>query len=109
MPSGYYITDLGRSLDEFSKNFLDKLDSRTIFIVIGVGRNNYKDLHLSLFEKLSRRSWRTIWLTPETSFLWGRGDSDMLKYAPRCDVILQAGTLAELTRAVDKRLDTEGC
>jgi hypothetical protein len=36
--------------------------------------------------------------------LWGTGDSDMLKYAPLCDVILQVSTLAELTVAVDKLL-----
>jgi len=51
-----------------------------------------------------RRSRRTIWLTPEGPMLWGSGDSDMLKYVPMCDVILQAGTLRELTRAVDRLL-----
>lgn len=86
------------------KVFLDNIDSRTTFIVVGDGRNNYNDPCLGLFEKLARRSRRTIWLTPEAPFLWGSGDSDMLKYAPRRDVILQEGTLAELSRAVDKLL-----
>ncbi|MGQ9490770.1 MAG: hypothetical protein ACUVR4_04775 [Anaerolineae bacterium] len=36
--------------------------------------------------------------------LWRTGDSDMLKYAPLCDTILQVGTLAELTAAVDRLL-----
>jgi hypothetical protein len=30
----------------------------------------------------------------------------MLKYAPNCDVILHASTLAQLTTAVDKLLQT---
>jgi hypothetical protein len=45
-----------------------------------------------------------IWLNPEPPMLWSTGDSDMLKYAPWCDTILQVGTLAELAAAVDKLL-----
>jgi len=104
MPSGFYNTDFGGSLTDFSRSYMDKIDSRTTFIVVGDGRYNYRDPRLDLFDKISRRSRRTIWLTPEGPMLWGSGDSDMLKYAPMCDVILQAGTLSELIAAVDKLL-----
>lgn len=104
MPSGYYNTDLGYSLENFEHQFIETVDSRTTFIIVGDGRNNYNDPRLDLFNRITRRSRRTIWLTPEAPALWGTGDSDMLKYAPKCDVILQAGTLAELTAAVDKLL-----
>lgn len=104
MPSGYYNTDLGSSLEDFTKDFLDTMDSRTTFLIVGDGRNNYNDPRLDIFHDLARRSRRTIWLNPEAPTLWGSGDSDMLKYAPRCDVILHANTLAELTAAVDKLL-----
>lgn len=104
MPSGYYNTDLGNSLAQFNKDYLDVIDSRTTFIVVGDGRNNYNDPRLDIFNMLSRRTRRTIWLTTEAPTLWGSGDSDMLKYAPNCDIILQANTLAELTAAVDKLL-----
>ena len=104
MPSGYYNTDFGNSLDNFSQDYMDTIDSRTTFIVVGDGRNNYNDPRLDLFNRIARRSRRTIWLTPEAPTLWGSGDSDMLKYAPNCDVILNANTLAQLTKAVDKLL-----
>lgn len=104
MPSGFYNTDFGAGLMDFDRSYMDKIDSRTTFIVVGDGRNNYHDPRLELFDRISRRSRRTIWLTPEGPMLWGSGDSDMLKYAPMCDAILQAGTLNELTRAVDKLL-----
>jgi uncharacterized protein with von Willebrand factor type A (vWA) domain len=104
MPSGFYNTDFGAGLMDFNRSYMDKIDSRTTFIVVGDGRNNFHDPRLELFDKISRRSRRTIWLTPEGPMLWGSGDSDMLKYAPMCDVILQAGTLNELTSAVDKLL-----
>lgn len=104
MPSGYYNTDLGNSLADFNKDYLEKVDSRTTFIVVGDGRNNYNDPRLDLFNTLARRSRRLIWINPEAPTLWGTGDSDMLKYAPNCDTILQANTLAELISAVDKLL-----
>jgi uncharacterized protein with von Willebrand factor type A (vWA) domain len=104
MPAGYYNTDLGYSLQNFTQDFLHTIDGRTTFIVVGDGRNNYNDPRLDLFTAVTRRSRRTIWLTPEAATLWGTGDSDMLKYAPNCDVVLQAGTLGELTAAVDRLL-----
>jgi uncharacterized protein with von Willebrand factor type A (vWA) domain len=104
LPSGYYNTDLGNSLEDFSKDYLDTVDRRTTFIIVGDGRNNYNDPRLDLFNTIARRSRRTIWLTPEAPALWGTGDSDMLKYAPNCDAIHRVGTLAELTAAVDKLL-----
>jgi hypothetical protein len=104
MPSGYYNTDLGRCLETYDKNYLDTLDSRTTFLVVGDGRNNYNDARADLFHQLARRSRRMIWLNPESPALWGTGDSDMLKYAPACDTILQANTLAELVASFDKLL-----
>jgi uncharacterized protein with von Willebrand factor type A (vWA) domain len=106
MPSGHYNTDLGYSLQNFWDNYLSSIDSRTTFLVVGDGRNNYNDPRLDLFTPLARRSRRTIWLTPEGPSLWGTGDSDMLRYAPVCDIVLHANNLAELARAVDKLLVT---
>lgn len=104
MPSGYYNTDLGASLEDFQREHLSTIDGRTTFIVVGDGRNNYNDPRLDIFHTVARRSRRTIWINPEAPALWGSGDSDMLKYAPSCDVILQANTLAQLTAAVDRLL-----
>jgi len=104
MPSGYYNTDLGFSLENFYDQYLNLMDSRTTFIIVGDGRNNHNNPRLELFRQLARRSRRTVWLNPELPAMWGSGDSDMLKYAPECDTILQAGTLSELTRAVDQLL-----
>lgn len=104
MPPGHYNTDLGYSLQNFARQYMDAVDRRSTFIIVGDGRNNYNDPRLKLLRDISRRSNRTIWLNPETPALWGTGDSDMLKYAPLCDAVIQVGTLAELTAAVDKLL-----
>ena len=50
MPAGYYNTDLGNSLDDFQHEYLDTMDSRTTFIVVGDGRNNYNDPRLDIVQ-----------------------------------------------------------
>ncbi len=104
MPPGHYSTDLGYSLESFANDFMDTIDGRTTFILVGDARNNYNDPRLDIFQNIARRSRRTLWLNPEPPMLWGSGDSDMLKYAPLCDNVAIAATLGELTQAIDHLL-----
>jgi hypothetical protein len=103
MPSGHYNTDLGWSLDNFNKEYLDTLNGQTTLIIVGDGRNNYNDPRLDIFSLMSRRAARTIWLNPEPPIMW-HGDSDMPKYAPLCSNVLKVGNLRELVSAVDTLL-----
>lgn len=104
MSPNYANTDLGNSLKEFSKAYMDKLDKKTTMIIVSDGRNNKNDPRLDIFRMMTQRSRRTIWLNPETPALWGSGDSDMLKYIPYCDDILHINNLTELSQAVDQLL-----
>lgn len=104
MPSGYYNTNLGSSLDDFNHNFLDTLDHRTTLIFVGDARNNYNDPRLEVFRALTRRARATIWLNPEALPLWGTGDSDMVRYAPLCSRTFQVNNLQQLAEAVDHLL-----
>lgn len=104
MPPGYYSTDMGYALEQFANEYLDTVDRRTTFIVVGDGRNNHNDPRLEIFRTLARRSRRLIWINPEPPHLWGTGDSDMLDYAPLSTNVVMATTLAELSAAVDELL-----
>jgi len=104
MPPGHYNTDLGYSLENFNDHFIDMLDNRSTMIMVGDGRNNFNDPRLDIFRNLSQRAHKTIWLNPESQPLWGHGDSDMLKYAPLCDTVMQVSNLVELTAAIDRLL-----
>jgi uncharacterized protein len=104
MPSGYYNTDLGSSLDDFNHTYLDTVDHRTTLILVGDARNNYNDPRVDLFRQLARRSRAAIWLNPEAVPLWGTGDSDMVKYAPLCSRTFQVSNLLQLAAAVDHLL-----
>ncbi len=103
MPSGYYNTDLGWSLNDFNNEYMDTLNGQTTLIIVGDGRNNYNDPRLDIFTTMTRRSARTVWLNPEPPTLWN-GDSDMMKYAPLCDDVLKVSNLKELAAAVDSLL-----
>jgi uncharacterized protein with von Willebrand factor type A (vWA) domain len=103
MPPGYYSTDLGWSLNNFNKEYMDTLNGQTTLIIVGDGRNNYNDPRLDIFSNMSRRAARTIWLNPEPSSMW-QGDSDMARYEPLCDDVLKVGNLRELAAAVDELL-----
>jgi hypothetical protein len=104
MPSGHYNTDLGFSLENFIGEYFDTVDSRTTFLILGDGRNNYNDPRLELFRDIARRSRYTIWFNPEPAALWGSGDSDILKYQPLCKQVVQVSNLAQLTTAIDHLL-----
>ncbi|MCX8023628.1 MAG: VWA domain-containing protein [Thermanaerothrix sp.] len=104
MPPGYYNTNLGFALSEFDYRYLYTLDRRTTLIVVGDGRNNYNDPRADLLERFSRRARKVIWLNPEPPWLWGSGDSDMLRYLPYCTHVFQVANLNQLTAAVDRLL-----
>ncbi|HEX9019007.1 MAG TPA: VWA domain-containing protein [Anaerolineaceae bacterium] len=104
MPSGHYNTDLGASLEIFTKDYMNTVDHRSTFIIVGDGRNNFNDPRLELFQRIARRSRNTIWLNPEPMGMWGIGDSDMLKYSAYCARIFQVANLAQLAAAVDQLL-----
>jgi uncharacterized protein len=103
MLPGHYNTDLGWSLCDFHREYLDTVSHATTLIVVGDGRNNYNDPRTDLFALLSRRAARTIWLNPEPPKYW-TGDSDMPKYAPLCDDVLKVANVRELASAVDHLL-----
>lgn len=104
IPPGYYATDLGNSLNTFSKKFMDAVDGRTTVVILGDGRNNHNSPRLDLMKDLQRRAKRLVWFNPESQRQWGTGDSDMLEYYPVCDSVSVVRNLAQLATAVDRLL-----
>lgn len=105
IPPGYYNTDLGASLAEFTHDHFDTIDRRTTVIFLGDGRNNYNDPRLDLIDQIKRRARRVLWFNPEHPAQWRTGDSDMLQYAPLCHAVHRVSNLAELAEAVDRLFD----
>ncbi len=98
---GFQQTDYGRSLQDFSEQHLDKLDSRTTLIFLGDGRSNFADPRLDLMREIHDRSRAVIWLNPEPESYWAQGDSVMHRYARFCHVAKQCATIEKLERIID--------
>ena len=104
IPPGYYSTDLGTSLATFCRDHLSAVDRRTTVIVLGDGRNNYRDPRLDCVSTIRRHARRVLWFTPEHRGQWGSGDSDMDRYAPLMDQVHYVSTLRQLADAIDHLL-----
>jgi uncharacterized protein with von Willebrand factor type A (vWA) domain len=101
-PPGSYNTDLGNGLNTFFQNLLDSIDSRTSVIILGDGRNNYRDPRIDLASDLQRRARRVIWFNPESQSQWGTGDSDMHQYAAVADGVYMVRNMTQLVDAIDR-------
>jgi uncharacterized protein with von Willebrand factor type A (vWA) domain len=97
-------TDYGRALQDFSELALAEVNRATTVIILGDARNNQADLRVDLLAELKARSKQVIWLNPESTRLWGTGDSEMLVVKRHCHVAKECNNLNQLERIIDKLL-----
>lgn len=97
-------TDYGRALKDFSELALAEVNSATTVIVLGDARNNQADPRLDLLGEIKARARQLIWLNPESTRLWGTGDSAMLLVKRHCHLAKECNNLNQLERIIDKLL-----
>lgn len=97
-------TDYGRALMDFSELALSEVNTATTLIILGDARNNKADPRLDLLAEMKARAKRVIWLNPESTRLWGTGDSEMLRVKRHCHVVHECNNLKQLERIIDKLL-----
>ncbi len=82
----------------------DAITRKTVVVILGDGRSNYRDAGLEIAAELKLRAKSVVWLVPEDRGTWGFGDSVIPRYARHADAMLPARTLRDLARAVDRVL-----
>jgi len=92
----HHYTDYGSVFKEFYENYLDIVNRKTTFIIIGDGRNNFFYPEDMVLEKIRLRARRIIWLNPEPRGFWGTGDSMMHRYGCQCNEARECRNLAQL-------------
>ena len=95
-------SDYGRALRTFHRRFLGAVTRRTTVLVVGDGRTNYHPPEAWVLDELRRRARRLLWICPEERAAWSTGDSEMARYAARCDRVATAATLDELEVIADE-------
>jgi len=105
MSMGYGSSNYGSAFEDFEANWMKDVTNKTSVIILGDARGNNTDPRTDIFERLSKRAKRVIWLNPEFRSSWGTGDSDMYRYAPYCSLVQVCNTLEHLERVVGDLLE----
>lgn len=68
-------SDYGHALEGFADRYAHTLTRTGSLLILGDGRNNYRDPSIDALEFISERVGHTHWLNPEPKRQWGTGDS----------------------------------
>jgi uncharacterized protein len=82
--SGVYTrdghSDYGNAFTSFTENYPTVLSPRSSLLVLGDGRNNYRNPETEVLHRMVTESRHAHWLNPEPRHLWGSGDSAVPRY-----------------------------
>ncbi|MDT5013131.1 MAG: uncharacterized protein QOH57_4748 [Mycobacterium sp.] len=82
--SGVYTrdghSDYGHAFASFTDKYPTVLSPRSSLLVLGDGRNNYRNPETDLLHRMVTESRHAHWLNPEPKHLWGSGDSAVPRY-----------------------------
>jgi len=73
-------SDYGHAFVSFLDNYPNVLSPRSSLLVLGDGRNNYRNPETDLLTHMVESSRHAHWLNPEPRHLWGSGDSAVPRY-----------------------------
>jgi uncharacterized protein with von Willebrand factor type A (vWA) domain len=73
-------SDYGHAFVSFLENWPSALSPRSSLLVLGDGRNNYRNPEVDLLAHMVNASRHAHWLNPEPKHLWGSGDSAVPRY-----------------------------
>jgi hypothetical protein len=79
-----------------------QINSRSIVLILGDGRSNYRQPSEDMVEFMAKRAHRVFWLNPEREVSWGEGDSVMPKYAQHCSKVFECRNVRQLKEFIDE-------
>ena len=94
------LSDHGAVLSELEKGALAQIDRRTVLLVLGDARNNRRPARADALRRIALRARAVVWAVPEPRARWYTGDSALAAYAPSCDLVVEATSLAGLLAAL---------
>ena len=74
-------SDYGHALRGFADRYAHTLSRTGSLLILGDGRNNYRDPSVEALEFVTERVSHTHWLNPEPTKQWGTGDSAAKLYS----------------------------
>jgi len=89
-------SDYGAAFAAFHEHAGGCLDRRTVLLILGDGRGNFRDPGLDTLADWRRRCRRLFWFNPEEPGRWNHGDSRADRYAEAVDEFRDISTVARL-------------
>jgi uncharacterized protein with von Willebrand factor type A (vWA) domain len=98
------FSDFGRVLEDLHDRRGLRLGRSTVVVILGDARNNRRPPRAALLAEIRARVGSVVWLNPEPSSRWNRGDSVMELYARHCSAVLECSSLEGLLDALGQML-----
>ncbi len=95
-------SDYGSAFRDFVKRWGMQITSRSIVIILGDGRSNYRQPSEDMVEFMAKRAHRVFWLNPEREVSWGEGDSVINKYAEHCSAVFECRNVRQLKAFIEE-------
>lgn len=89
-------SDYGRTFQQFWRAHGHQLSPRTIVLVLGDGRSNYRNPQDVALKAIGERAGRLLWLSPERAATWNDGDCLIDTYRPHCSGVFEVRTIRQL-------------
>lgn len=90
------FTDYGRVFKDFAEHYLPGISTRAKMIILGDGKNNWRDPKVAALKTIANWVNGIYWLNPRPSVNWFDKDSVLREYQPYCKGIYQCSNLQEL-------------
>ncbi|OFJ52686.1 vWA domain-containing protein [Mycolicibacterium grossiae] len=96
-------SDYGHAFVSFLDRWPHALSPRSSLLILGDGRNNYRNPEVDLLAHMVNAARHAHWLNPEPRHLWGSGDSAVPRYS---DVITmhECRSAKQLAAVIDQLL-----
>ena len=95
-------SDYGHSLKVFHEQYADAISPKATVLILGDGRNNYRQTNSWVLQDVQRRARNVFWLNPEPIAFWDTGDSVMASYGRYCDDVVEVRNLKQLAQFVQR-------
>ncbi len=94
-------SDYGRSFEQFWSRYAGFLTPRSVVIVTGDARSNYRDPQAEILAAIASEARAVYWLNPEPKAYWDTGDSVMSKYRSACTDVREVRNLRQLEEFIE--------
>jgi uncharacterized protein len=95
-------SDYGHSFERFHAEHAADLTPRSVVLILGDARNNYRQANAWVLQDLQRRSRHVYWLNPEPIQFWDTGDSIATNYGRYVADMVEVRNLRQLARFVER-------